>query len=315
MTREATPAPPDPRTSARLDRLCCPFQSYSMGHSNFDPSQSVDAVPVIKKLDLELVRLLRSLPEPSWHLAAAGRWTVREVAAHLLDANLRRLSFCRDGLTPAGGAEPLDFDALVALLDRLNAEWITAARRLSPRVITDLLERTNVEVTDYFESLDPLQPAAFAVTWAGEAESPAWLDVAREFTEKWHHQQQIRAAVSEPGLTDSQYVEPLLRTLMFGVPHAYRNTHASDGTTLRVTVTDGPRLQWRLRREVGTWHLAQATGDVPAQASIETASEPLWKLMFREVPPDEVRRNATCTGPEELLDPFFSAVGVMVSRE
>ena len=35
---------------------------------------------------------------------------------------------------------------------------------------------------------------AFGVAWAGEERSPAWFDVARELTERWHHQAHIRLA-------------------------------------------------------------------------------------------------------------------------
>jgi hypothetical protein len=35
------------------------------------------------------------------------------------------------------------------------------------------------------------------VAWAGEAESKNWFHVARDYSEKWHHQQQIREAVSQ----------------------------------------------------------------------------------------------------------------------
>ena len=37
---------------------------------------------------------------------------------------------------------------------------------------------------------------------AGEAVSANWFDVAREFTERWHHQQQIRLAIGGPADAD-----------------------------------------------------------------------------------------------------------------
>jgi hypothetical protein len=50
----------------------------------------------------------------------------------------------------------------------------------------------------FHKSLDPLAPAAFAVSWAGEETSSNWFDTARELTERWHHQQQIRLATIGP---------------------------------------------------------------------------------------------------------------------
>jgi hypothetical protein len=45
------------------------------------------------------------------------------------------------------------------------------------------------------ERLDP-DAAGLAAAWAGETDSRNWFDVAREYTEKWHHQQQLRDATT-----------------------------------------------------------------------------------------------------------------------
>ena len=36
----------------------------------------------------------------------------------------------------------------VAVINTLNAQWVTSARRLSPRVLTDLYERASGEAAD-----------------------------------------------------------------------------------------------------------------------------------------------------------------------
>jgi hypothetical protein len=60
----------------------------------------------------------------------------------------------------------------------------------------------------------------FSVAWAGEAESKNWFHVARDYSEKWHHQQQIREAVGQTAelLTPALY-RPLLDTLLRDLPH------------------------------------------------------------------------------------------------
>jgi hypothetical protein len=53
-----------------------------------------------------LVALLRSLSPDEWQRATvSSRRTVKDIASHLLDGSLRRLSMQRDGYRPAG--EPL----------------------------------------------------------------------------------------------------------------------------------------------------------------------------------------------------------------
>jgi hypothetical protein len=92
---------------------------------------------------------------------------------------------------PAGPiASERDF---VDFINTLNAQWVGASKRLSPRVLTDLYERASRDVADWFESLSLEAPALFPVSWAGEQASAGWFDIGREFTELWHHQQQIPA--------------------------------------------------------------------------------------------------------------------------
>ncbi len=53
----------------------------------------VDVVPLFLPLHEELVRLLSGLSAADWERpTVAGTWRVRDVAAHLLDTDLRRIS-------------------------------------------------------------------------------------------------------------------------------------------------------------------------------------------------------------------------------
>jgi hypothetical protein len=76
----------------------------------------------------------------------------------------------------------------VAYLHRVSGEW---TRRTNPRLLVEWIDRTGEELADFFEGLDPFAPALYPVAWAGEQRSANWFDVAREYTEKWHHTQQV----------------------------------------------------------------------------------------------------------------------------
>lgn len=274
----------------------------------------------IRRVDEALVRLLRSLDPEGWTRRASTAWDVREVAAHLLDGSLRRLSLDRDGFVPPlEPPPPGDFGALVAYLDGLNADWIRAARRLSPRVIVELLEVANPRVLEHFRSLDPESEAAFPVAWAGQERSPAWLDVAREYTEKWHHQAQIRAAVGAPELAEPDLVEPLLRALVWGLPPAYRELEAARGTLVLLRARGDPRWAWTLRRERDGWSLheveaeGEGTGVIDAAAEVQVDASDLWKSLLG-TDAEGARERASRRGPPELSEPLFRAVGLMVPR-
>ena len=89
--------------------------------------------------------------------------------------------------------------ALGAYIDRLNAEGVAVYRRLSPAVLIALMEIACKQLADYHAARDPFAMAPYGVSWAGEEKSANWFDTAREYTERWHHQQQIRLAVPRLG--------------------------------------------------------------------------------------------------------------------
>src|SRR5216683_2331872 len=108
---------------------------------------------------------------------------------------------------------------LVAFINTLNATWIRAAERLSPRVLTDLYARASMELADFVETLDPDAAAAIPVSWAGGVHTPQWLDIGREFTEVWHHGSQIRDAVGAGPFSDARWLRAVLQIAMHVLPH------------------------------------------------------------------------------------------------
>jgi len=160
-----------------------------------EPRQSIASVdaPILTahlfpELSQRLIALLDSLDAADWERPVSPAWAVRDVAAHLLDGSLRRLSAQRDGHRDrAAGQDSAGYADLLGYLNRLNADWVQAAARLSPRVLTDLIRSNDQQLAALFAALDPQSDALWPVAWAGEEVSRNWFDVAREYTEKWHH--------------------------------------------------------------------------------------------------------------------------------
>ena len=184
------------------------------------------------------VALLRGLAPADWERATvSAHWNVRQIASHVLDGQLRRLSFQRDGWpVPAPDRPIAGHEDLVRYLNSLNASWVDVARRFSPRVLIDLLEQAGRATGDMAAALDPFGPALFAVAWAGETESPLWFDLARDLTEHWHHQQQIRLAVGAPLLLDAWISAPVMDAFARALPHAYRAAPAPEGAPIAIAV-------------------------------------------------------------------------------
>jgi uncharacterized protein (TIGR03083 family) len=277
------------------------------------PLIPVDTRPMFRPVSGSLVAVLRRLPPADWERpTVAGAWVVRDIVAHLLDSTLRRLSFHRDGMTPPPPPGPIssarDF---VEFINALNAEWVHSAKRLSPRVLTDLYERASGDVADWFESLALDAPALFAVSWAGEQVSAGWFDIGREFTELWHHQQQIRMAVGANTVSEPRYLGAVIDVAMRGLPHAFRDVSAEPGQTVVIDISGTAGGQWTLIRETLQWTLSRGEPSV-ATARIRLDDDAAWKLLFNALSENEAARAVRIDGRADLADALLRARSVIV---
>ncbi len=230
-----------------------------------------------------LVALLRSLAPDEWHLpTVSSRRTVKDIASHLLDGSLRRLSMQRDGYRPADGrSQPRTGEPLLDFLNRLNDEWETGTRRLSPRVLTDLIDWADAQLADLFRSLDPHGPAIFPVAWAGEERSANWMDVAREYTEKWHHTQQIFEATRRPStILNRRLGHPCLDTFMQALPLTFEAVAAVRGSSVALRVTGEAGGQWQVVRREGGWEQVAESLRSPT-ATVTMDQDTAWKLVTK----------------------------------
>ena len=274
---------------------------------------------LFRPLGDELVTLLRELPADAWSLSTVCRgWQVRDIAAHLLDSGLRRLSFGRDALALLPPPRPIaGYGDLVAFLDQLNGDWVTAMRRLSPRILTELMAWLEPQLAEHLASIDPDGTALFSVAWAGEETSAAWFDVARELTERWLHQQQIRLAVGARPLDDAETSAAVFDTLLRAFPHAYASLDAAVGSNVSIAIGGERLLTYTLERANEGWVVLGGTATPPRgrrHASVRLDEQTAWLMLSKGIPPDEARERATVTGDAPLLDPFFGTLAVMAQR-
>jgi uncharacterized protein (TIGR03083 family) len=260
----------------------------------------------------ELLSLLRNLSGDDWSKPTAARmWTVKDVVAHLLDSDVRRLSYQRDKAPMVPPEAPIEnYSDLVNFLNRLNADWVGAARRISPRLLIEFLEITGAQVCELFMSLDPFAPALFGVAWAGEQESQNWFDVAREYTEKWHHQQQIRDAVGAPALNNRKWLFPVLDTFLRGLPHTYRETQADEGSSVALIIAGEAGGAWTLKREGGAWSLYTGEGE-GAACEVRMDQDAAWRLLTKGLSQEEAAARIEIIGDHRLGKPILGMLAVM----
>jgi hypothetical protein len=271
----------------------------------------IETTQLFPVLDRKLIELLRSLRAEDWSKKTIAKlWTVKDIAAHLLDGNLRTLSLSRDKHILRPDTDIHSYQHLVDYLNRLNAEWVTAAKRLSPGVLTGLLEITGKEYSAYQSTLDPDEKAIFSVSWAGEQVSQNWFHIAREYTEKWHHQQQIREATGKPGIMTGELFYPVMDTFMRGMPYIYRNTFADPGTVVQITIDSEIGGTWFLVRKEAGWELS-GEKQTNIISSLSIIPDTAWKLFTKGITPEEARNSVTIRGREDLGAVALKLVAVM----
>jgi uncharacterized protein (TIGR03083 family) len=261
--------------------------------------QPILCVHLLQRVDELLIDLLRSLTPHEWEIQTiAASWNVRDVAAHLLDTVLRRLSMVRDGCY-VEAIETRSPQDVVALVNRLNREGVTVYRRLSPRVLIDCMKMACEQSARFHESLDPFAPAAFPVSWAGDAQSPNWFDTARELTERWHHQQQIRLATNRPGIMTPDLYHPVLDCFVRGLPFLYRDVHAPAGTTIQLEISGECGGRWVLRREAWGWILERDGGGNYA-AQVNMPENLAWRIFTKGIDRASARTQVEIRGDLNL---------------
>lgn len=270
----------------------------------------IPTLHLLLPLDQKLIRLLRSLSPEDWKKPTLAKlWSVKDIAAHLLDGNLRVLALAQNFQddTPT---EIHSYSDLVDYLNRHNADWVRAMKRISPNTLIELLEVTQKPVIDYYHSLNAWAPARFPVSWAGEQESQNWFHIAREYTERWHHQQQIREAVGRDGIMDQEFFSPLIQTLMMGLPHTYRNTQAPEGSIILVKVNGPCDEEWRINFQNQKWNFTADSSAAP-DTEIEMSGDTAWKLLTKGLPEAIAIERVKISGSPALGRPILKMVSVM----
>ncbi|MGH3868236.1 MAG: maleylpyruvate isomerase family mycothiol-dependent enzyme [Pseudonocardiaceae bacterium] len=272
--------------------------------SPFGPK--IDARPVFEQDRAVLTDLLKDLRPDEWQRpTACAPWLVRDVVAHLLGADLSRLARTRDGHT---GNSPRPEEPLPTFIHRFNQDWVSAASRVSPAMLVELFDTTSPQILRMWRDLN-LDDLGEPVSWAGPDPAPVWLDCARDFTEYWVHQQQIRDATGRPSTGGPTVVHLVLDTFLRALPHTLAHREDVEGTVLTVEVGGPGGGTWTWQRSRHHWRW---TSDGPAATTtLTTDPDTLWRLCVRGIEPHNARQRVAVRGNAELADAALQIVSII----
>jgi hypothetical protein len=148
------------------------------------------------------------------------------------------------------------------------------------------------------------------VSWAGSDPAPVWLDVAREYTERWLHQQHIRDAVARPGLTDHRFFAPVLDAFVRALPHTFRQVRRDIGAVVELVILGDAGGTWFLVQTDDAWLLTQEVTSL-AQTSLTLDQDIAWRIFTRGISPTAAAANSTLSGDHSLGLKILEAVSII----
>ncbi len=149
-----------------------------------------------------------------------------------------------------------------------------------------------------------------SVAWAGEDVSLNWFHIAREYTEKWHHQQQIRDAVGQSGILTKELYKPVLSTFMRALPFKYKDIDVSPGACIELSVDTEAGGKWWLERRDNKWILSEKKNLEP-HVKISIPVDLSWRLFTNAVQYENVKSAIAIEGDQNLALPAVKMVTVM----
>jgi uncharacterized protein (TIGR03083 family) len=255
------------------------------------PDPRTDVPTLFDAERARLLEMLAGLSDDDWHRPTpCPAWTVLGLCTHLVGDDFSLLARHRDDHLGTPAPDGLTDDGFIEWLDDLQVEWVRAARRLSPRLVVDLLAWTRPQLVDTLRRQDPHRVTA-RVSWAGPDMVPVWLDQVRELSEQWIHRQQLRQALGRP--TDLN--RDALATILEGFRHAYPfrlgAVDADPGDSVVIDVTGPVPATWVVVATPHGWIVGDEPGG-PVVARLSMSTEQAWRLLTNNLSREQQRRLA-----------------------
>jgi hypothetical protein len=198
---------------------------------------------------------------------------------------------------------------VTALVDQINEAWVEGAYFLSPRQLIDQLERSGIEYAETLSALDMSAPG-IPIDWVAPGPAPVWLDVAREFTERWIHQAQLRDATGRSPFDDRWALYPVFDTFMLALPNALREVEAPEGANVHLTIRGEAGCTWIVRKTADEWAFGSDRGVEPF-AALWIDQDDVWRLYTKGISKMDVLPRIEQAGDPAALAAMLGMVTVL----
>jgi len=247
-----------------------------------------------------LLGLLGTFDESDWRKPSpCPGWTVLGLCCHILGDDLSALARFRDQHHGTAPPEDLSEAAFIEWIDLLQIEWVQAARRLSPRLVIDLLAWTEPQLIELLTTQNPRAPTGH-VSWAGQGPVPVWLEQVRELSEYWIHRQQLLQALGQVSDLRADLAEPVLNGLRWAYPYRLNQIQASDGDTVSIEISGPVQATWHVVSEARSWSFHRGPGS-RCVANLSLNADQAWRLLTNNLSPID-QAAIQVTGDPQIVD-------------
>jgi uncharacterized protein (TIGR03083 family) len=274
-----------------------------------------DARPWLGPEREALAQLLEGLDDAEWKASTeCPAWDVFGVALHVLGDDLSLLARQRDAAQNSLFLFAQDHPGLSfpALLDGFNEQWVTAARFFGPAITIELLRITGAWTEEFYGNVDLDQRGELVLLFNEPNGAPYWQIIAREYVERWTHQQQIRRALGKEPLTEP-FVRPAIDVIMRALQASLPDLGATPGQRI-VLAVEGLDT-WSIERTSDGWTLLSDTAPAAHDAVTITLDVVTAAALFsRGLTPAEVPAVLRPTGEAKLASALTTWVQPLLGR-
>ncbi len=235
----------------------------------------IETLSLFPKINEELEKLLNGMSFEEWNLKTKfPNWTVKDIVAHLLDTSIRKLSSEKYKFEPLSNVNIKSYEDLVLHITNLADIWVNSFQRVSPEILKTMVTKYQTELYEYLTTIDLNKYSKNSVAWAGEKKSLNWFDIAREYTERWHHQMQIRETLQkEDVLYKKEIYQPVLEIFLKALPYHYTKYSTNKGINFELNVIgDYINQKWLLNTE-------NRSDDIWTKVTIKDTD--VWKVLTK----------------------------------
>lgn len=210
--------------------------------------------------------LLAGLTEQDWSRPALPGWDVHDTVSHMIGTE-RMLSGAEHPPVPGEGAagEHVRND-----IGRANEAWILALR-----------DRPHAGLLDDFRAITGQRLAALRALTPEEFNAPSWTPAGNgtyarfmqiRVFDCWMHEQDIRAAVGQPGHEDGSVAEQALAEVVLALGYVIgKRGRAPDGSSVLIRLTGPVRRELRVAVNGRAAVVAELPGEPTATLTLTSS--------------------------------------------